>query len=74
MNLRFIEAPTEQCSCGNWTSLRCACGDFWCPECLKNHTSAPGGRCPRAMALEQDQRCETCGTIKRMSESPCCAE
>jgi hypothetical protein len=70
----MILDPLGVCPCGNATPHRCACGDFWCSECLKDHTSALGGRCPKALALEQDQRGDTCGSIKRMSESPCCAE
>ena len=37
------------CSCRVNTSHRCTCGEWWCDNCLWQHTSAPGGRCPKVM-------------------------
>lgn len=40
-----IERETGTCPCGNETSGRCACGEFYCSECFRQHASAPDGRC-----------------------------
>lgn len=35
---------------------------------------ASENHCPDCEIARGDGRCDTCGSIKRMSESPCCAE
>jgi hypothetical protein len=51
-----IFPESGMCRCGNYTPSRCACGEWWCADCLRPHTNAPGGRCPEA-----DQRNESEG-------------
>lgn len=50
-----LDEPCGFCPCGTDTTHRCSCGEWWCPDCRQLHTSAPGGRCPTAIRLEQAQ-------------------
>lgn len=52
-SIEVHETLAERCPCGVKTQHRCACSTWWCLRCLGDHISAPGGRCPAVVRMEQ---------------------